>query len=203
MRRLISKINVRNVGPRLFERYVYLRDCFRTLSVEAEARKLDHEAQQSQRQFSDVGYSVRERQSTSTSELVAMFTFPWVRMFQNSSWLALAAIDAFFAWTEHIFIHLAILQGRIATGEEVAKLAEADWGIKFKNALDITDKIAKKHFDELVTIRRQLRNFMAHGAFGKEGQAFSFHSSVGAVPVALDHRTTKARFSLNSGTGFR
>ena len=131
-----------------------------------------------------------------------MFTFPRVRMSQKSSWLALAAIDAFFAWTEHIFIHLAILQGRIATGEEVAKLAEAEWGVKFKCALDITDKVAKKHFDDLVTIRRQLRNFMAHGAFGKQSQAFSFHSSAGAVPVVLDQRSAKSRFSLTPELAF-
>ena len=197
-----SKINVRNVGPTLFDRYVYLRDSFGTVAAEAEAQKLDHEAQQSQRKFSNVGHSVRAWETTSTPELVAMFTFPWVRISQNSSWLALAAIDAFFAWTEHIFIHFAILQGRITTGEEVARLAESDWTIKYKCALDITDKSTKKHFDNLVTIRRQLRNFMAHGAFGKEGQAFSFHSGAGAVPVALDHRATRPRFSLTPELAF-
>jgi hypothetical protein len=29
----------------------------------------------------------------------------------------MAAIDAFFSWTEHMFIHLAILNGRITTGK--------------------------------------------------------------------------------------
>lgn len=197
-----SKINVRNVGRRLFERYAYLRDSFETASAETEVLKNDHEARLGQREFSGVGYSVKERQSTSTSDLITRFTFPYARASQNSSWLALAAIDAFFAWTEHIFIHLAILLGRTTKGEEVAKLAEADWGTKFKAALDITDKAAKNHFDDLVVIRRQLRNFMAHGAFGKESEAFSFHSSVGAVPVVLDHRTTKPRFSLTPELAF-
>ncbi len=199
---LASKVNVRNVGPTLFERYVYFRDSFRTVSAEAEASKQNHEARQIQREFSNVGYSVRSRHSASTTELVAMFTFPWVRISHNSSWLALAAIDAFFAWTEHILVHLAILQGCIITGVEVAKLAEAEWGAKFKCALDITDKVAKRHFDDLVTIRRQLRNFMAHGAFGKEGQAFSFHTNAGAVPVVLDHRNTRSRFSLTPELAF-
>jgi hypothetical protein len=106
-----SKINVRNVGPKLFDRYVYLRDSFRTVAAEAETQKHDDEAQQAQREFSNVGHSVRAWETKNTSELVATFTFPWARISQNSSWLALAAIDAFFAWTEHIFIHLAILQG--------------------------------------------------------------------------------------------
>ena len=29
---------------------------------------------------------------------------------------------------------------------------------------------------------------MAHGAFGKDGEAFRFHSGAGAVPVLLPHR---------------
>jgi hypothetical protein len=197
-----SKFNVRNVGGKLFARYAYFRDSFRTASAEAEKNKQDHEAWQKQRELPVGGYSVKERSSATTSELIALFTFPWVHMEQRSGWLALAAIDAFFAWTEHIFIHLAILQGRITTGEEVAKLADSEWKEKFKSALDIADGVAKKHLDTLVTIKRQLRNFMAHGAFGKEGQAFSFHSNAGAVPVALEYRTTKSQFSLTPELGF-
>ena len=43
---------------------------------------------------------------------------------------------------------------------------------------------------------------MAHGAFGKEGEAFSFHSTVGAVPVALDHVARRPRFSLTPELAF-
>ena len=115
------------------------------------------------------------------SERISMFTFPWLRMSEKASWLALAAVDAFFAWTEHIFIHIAILQGNITTGEELAKIIGAEWNRKFKSALDLNDGVAKKYLDELIVLRRQLRNFVAHGAFGKEGEAFSFHSGAGAV----------------------
>src|ERR1017187_2517554 len=153
-----SKINVSNVGSRLFERYVYFRDSFRAASTEAEASKNEYNAKQKQRQFVfDIPlYSFNTSQTASTSELITAFTYPWVLMARNASWLALAAIDAFFAWTEHIFIHLAILQGKVTTGEEVAKLVATDWNEKFKRALDIGDGTTKHNFDELVTIRRQL-----------------------------------------------
>ena len=131
-----------------------------------------------------------------------MFTFPWARMSQKASWLALAAIDAFFAWTEHVFIHIAILHGNITTGEELTKLVGAEWNVKFKSAFDLTDSIAKKYFDELVVLRRQLRNFVAHGAFGKQGEAFSFHSSAGAVPVILDYGPGNPQFSLTPELAF-
>jgi hypothetical protein len=66
----------------------------------------------------------------------------------------------------------------------------------------MSDSILKGYFDELTIIRRQLRNFVAHGAFGKEGEAFSFHSSAGAVPVALDHKPAKFRLSLTPELAF-
>jgi hypothetical protein len=63
--------------------------------------------------------------------------YPAFELLRNAKWLALAAVDAFFAWTEHILIHLAVLKGGITTGAEVAQLAGADWRLKFKAALDI------------------------------------------------------------------
>lgn len=114
----------------------------------------------------------------------------------------MSAIDAFFSWTEHVFIHLALLQGRISTGEEVTALAGAEWGEKFKMALDLSDRETKRQFDELTVIRRQVRNFVAHGGFGKQGEAFHFHSCAGTVPVILDYADPKHRFTLSAGLAF-
>jgi len=116
-------------------------------------------------------------------------------------WLALAAIDAFFSWTEHIFIHLAILKGTITTGAEVVELARDEWGSKFKKALNISDPVTKGYFDRLLAIHRQLRNFMVHGAFGKQGEAFTFHSRVGVIPVAFDQSNNQP-FSLTPKSPF-
>jgi hypothetical protein len=197
-----SRINISNVGIRLFERFVYFRDSFRTVEAEAEESKREYEAEQKQQEFNIPLYSFDPRQPANTLERIAALTHLWVRKQRAASWLALAAIDAFFAWTEHIFIHLAILQARVTTGAELVKLVGAEWNEKFKCAVDIGEPIAKAHFDELLTIRRQLRNFVAHGAFGKEGEAFRFHSSAGAVPVAFDLRLTKPHLSLTPELGF-
>jgi hypothetical protein len=43
---------------------------------------------------------------------------------------------------------------------------------------------------------------MAHGAFGKQGEAFSFHSSAGAVPVLISHRPGRGPFSLTGERPF-
>ena len=51
-------------------------------------------------------------------------------------------------------------------------------------------------FDKLITIRKELRNVVAHGAFGKQGEAFKSHSRAGAVPVLLPHRAGSRKFLL-------
>ena len=81
-------------------------------------------------------------------------------------------------------------------------MVEADWTAKFKRAFDVTDRATKRHFDELLTLRRQLRSFVAHGAFGKEGEAFDFHSKAGAVPVSFDRKPSRPQFSLTPELAF-
>jgi hypothetical protein len=122
---------------------------------------------------------------------------------EESGWLAMAAIEAFFSWTEHIFIHIAILKGKVTSGKEVSELAIAEWGTKYKSALSLDDKTDKDFFDKLLEIRKQMRNFIAHGAFGKEGEAFSFHSKVGAVPFVLEGKQGKYLLSFRENISFR
>lgn len=131
------------------------------------------------------------------SDLSATFSYPARKLRNESKWLAQAAIEAFFSWTEHIFIHIAILERQLLTGAEVDNLANQNWTEKFKKALDINDNVTKKHLDALISIRRQSRNFVAHGSFGKQGEAFSFHSAAGAVPVLLKHQNIVNPFTLS------
>lgn len=121
---------------------------------------------------------------------------------RSARWLALAAIDAFYSWTEHVFIHLSILLGKVVTGKEVADLTEMGWPDKFKMALDLGEPGIKPLYDELVDIRRQLRNYVAHGAFGKSGESFSFHSGAGAVPILMPHNDKGRRYVLSDALAF-
>ncbi|MEX3960476.1 hypothetical protein [Trinickia sp. EG282A] len=179
-------INVINRGGVLFERYRFFREQFEALSSEALRRRDE---------------MTKPAEALSDRKLRFSHMFPGLRLREEAEWSAQAAIEAFFSWTEHIFIHLAILQGRVENGEEVAKLAEADWKTKFRAALDIDDPETKIHYDNLLALRTQIRNFMAHGAFGKRGEAFNFHSGAGAVPVLLT-RNPRHRYSLTGGPEF-
>lgn len=182
-----SRVNVVNNSYALFERFTYLRDAHRAKAEEAEDPK-------------DVVH-VQRHKSAAGGEWET-FLHPAWRLRTEARWLAMSAIDAFFAWTEHVFVHLSILSGKTRTAEEVAALAEADWTAKFKRAFDIGEQSVKSSFDALVAMRTELRNYVAHGAFGKQGEAFAFHSGAGAVPVLLPHRTGSKRFKLAHGLEF-
>lgn len=185
-----SNVNVKNNSSSLFQRYECLRDKFRETWAEAKARK------------GEVATITTEQVSGMNPIKAVGYKFPAFRLTQEARWIGMAAIDAFFAWTEHVFIHLAIIQGRVVTGDEVAGLIGAEWQEKYKKALDITDKDSKRFYDSLGMFRRQIRNYMAHGSFGKQGEAFKFHSGAGAVPVMLDEVRGMRRFSLTQEIEF-
>ncbi|MFA1687870.1 hypothetical protein [Achromobacter dolens] len=166
-----SDLNVVNKNSDLFARYEYFRDRFNAQVVES--KELESKA--------------KDRKNESPGTFNFEFISSWLSVNKQVNWYALAAIEAFFSWTEHAFIHLAILQGKLTVGTQVAELAEDNWNAKFKAALDISDKDTKVHYDKLLDLRAQVRNFVAHGAFGKEGQAFRFHSGAGSVSVMLSN----------------
>lgn len=177
-----SQFNVVNNGRVLLERYQFLKKLFDDAFAEAERRKDER---------------IEHKFGSATS-----YERPYYRLIQEARWLAMAAIDAFYSWTEHIFIHIAILNSAITSGDAFAAASGAEWNVKFKRALDIADPTTKRHFDRLVEIRRQLRNFVAHGALGKDGETLYFHSSAGAVPVLLDVTANGTKFSLNEELEF-
>jgi hypothetical protein len=180
-----SDLNVENNGRQLFERFQYFADCYAARTAEGGARK-------SERTETDLPPSDVVSRGT-------LVTFPAYDLQREARWYATAAIEAFYSWTEHVFILAAILKGKIATGEEVAKAAGIEWKEKFKLALSISDPATKQYYDRLTALRSQVRNFVAHGAFGKDGQALAFHSAVGAVPLLLPHRARKEHFRFGNG----
>lgn len=183
-----SALNVENNARELFERFTYFADRYAEKSAEAEARKEER-------------VETEMPKSEGVSRAV-MVTSPSYQLLHEARWYATAAIEAFYSWTEHVFILAAILQGKIATGEDVANAAGAEWKEKFKLALGITDPDTKQFYDRLITLRNQVRNFVAHGAFGKNGQALSFHSVVGAVPLLMPHRQSREHFRFGNGVDF-
>lgn len=178
-----SDLNVLNYSLRLHGRYLFLTNQCKEKIQEAISRKEER---------------IRT-QYTSSSWGIEM---PYYRLKNEAEWLAISAIDAFYSFTEHVFIHAAILKGLLLTGEDVANLADKDWGSKFKSCLDVTDADVKNHYDQLVPIKRQIRNYVAHGAFGKNGEAFQMHSGAGAVSLLMPHQKGDSRFSMQSGIAF-
>lgn len=179
-----SALNLTNKGIVLFNKFQFFLSLYKEKADEAIKRKDDFKTTRLNKDGTD-----------------SFYLLSW-ELRRQAEWLALAAIDSFFTWTEHIFIHITILLGKISTGKEVADLAEAEWSQKFKQALGVDDVKTKEFFDQLIIIRRQLRNYIAHGAFGKKGEAFKFHSGTGAVPLLLPHQRGRNRFTITEDLGF-
>ncbi len=175
-----SAVNVTNNSSELFDRYQFLVNLFKEKTADAIVRA---------REFVDLPGGGKR--------------YVGGQLRREARWLALAAIDAFYSWTEHVFIHVAILLMRITTAAEITALAEAEWSKKYKAVFDLGDKAAKQYFDRLTEIRYELRNFTAHGAFGKQGEAYSFHSSAGAAPVFLPHKAGSRKYRMGAAIAFR
>ncbi|WP_221624059.1 hypothetical protein [Burkholderia sp. Bp8998] len=177
-----SAVNVRNNSSELFDRYEFFTNSFKVKAADAEKAREDE----------------RSAMRAGNAPVYASW-----QLRKESSWLALAAIDAFYSWTEHVFIHLAILLGHVQTADEITTLAQSEWSAKYKAVFDLTEREAKLYFDKLSDIRYELRNFVAHGAFGKRGEAYHFHSGAGAVPVFLPHKAGSRKYRLTGGIAFR
>jgi len=178
-----SALNVHNLSAELHARFQYFVDAAAAKDKEAEARK----DESIKTPLGPNSYSLR---------------FPALALSRESRWLRLSAVEHFYSWTEHVFIHIAILMGKVTTGNAVAKLANANWGDKYKTAFDIAEPTSKRLLDELLILRRQVRNFVAHGSFGKDGEAFSFHSGAGAVPMRFSEDRTKSQLIFGTGLDF-
>ena len=171
-----SLVNVYNKGLLLFSRYTYLKKLF------TESRAL-----------------VKNEISLEEIKL-----HPYMLYWHNkytSEWLASASIDSFFSWTEHVFILIAILSGKITTAGAVSQSAISSWPAKFKAIFELSDDITQKHYERLMALRSEIRNYQAHGAFGKDGEAFEFHSSAGAVPAVLPHKGVHKKFIIKNKFG--
>ncbi len=182
-----SELNVVNNSSDLLERFIYFCKLYREKAQDAKDLK---------------GEKIVKEGKSRDGGTWTTITYPAQRLRIESRWLALSAIDAFFSYTEHVFIHIAILTGTATSGEEVAALAGADWPDKYKTAIGVSEPASKVHFDKLVEIRRELRNFVSHGAFGKDGKAFHFHSGAGSLPVVMPHKRRQARFTIGGGLTF-
>lgn len=181
-----SEVNVINNSIYLYGRYEFLRKLYNSRLNQNERQQKKISAN-----HDDMDYI------TWTS--LASSTF---RRRQEANWLAISVIEAFFSWTEHVFIHIAILVGNTPSAKDVADLAIADWPQKFKSVFKLNNNSEKSLYDRMLALRQDLRNFIAHGAFGKQGEAFSFHSNAGAVPVLLPHKRRSKKFTFGDHLQF-
>lgn len=178
-----SNLNLESKCPQLWEKYEFLREQSVKL-IEQFERDKDKAVIESGE--SDLGFKF-----TSTS-------YPAYEFRKQGRWMHEAAVDAFFAWCEQALVHIAILQGTLTNGKQIVDVLKGEFGKKCKLVLDLTLPEEKVAYDDIVSLRNELRNYVAHGSFGKDGSAFSFHTATGAVPLKVLDGKKISEFSFGS-----
>ncbi len=148
----------------LFERYEYFQKSFKKIIKE---------------------YVLEHRKNKEDVILsLSLYLRPECREAQH---IAIAMIYAFFDLTEHLFVLIyAISSKENIDGKEILRILKKNWKEKYIKIFNVEqNKEEKTFFDKLVLIRKELRNFIIHGSFGKNGEEFSFASSIGSVPMSL------------------
>ena len=125
-------------------------------------------------------------------------SYPAYEFQSQSIWLHETAVDAFFSWCEQALVHMAVLMGKLTSGKEIAELLKREFGEKCKLILDLSNVDDKASYDDILDLRVGLRNYVAHGSFGKDGSTFQFHSRVGAVPLKILESGTQSGFSFGT-----
>lgn len=178
-----SNLNLISKCPPLWDKYMFLKEQSQNFLERFEADK----------DKSVVKNGYNEDGSFKWSSV----SYPAYEFRTQSVWLHEAAVDAFFAWCEQALVHMAVLMGRLKTGKEIVELLNKEFGEKCKLVLDLSKFEEKASYDDILRLRTELRNYVAHGSFGKDGSTFQFHSRVGAVPLKILDGKNKSDFSFD------
>lgn len=180
-----SDLNLVAQSIKLWEKYSFLRERSIELFEEAETRKDESHREEFESEDGLTGWSV---------------SFPAYRIRAEAEWHCEAAVDAFFAWSEHSLVHIAILLRKVTTGTQVTELIRGEWAKKCKACFDLDDPEDKRVYDDISKLKNDLRNFVAHGSFGKDGAMFTFHTAVGAIPLRALDPASRRRFAFGNSS---
>ena len=75
-----------------------------------------------------------------------------------------------------------------------AEFADRTWGEKFKALFGISDPAVKKHYDELLELKRSLRDPILHG-LGRDLRFLVSVPGLGLVPVSYEHLTRSIHYT--------
>ena len=123
---------------------------------------------------------------------------------EEAAWLGQAAIDCFFSWTEHVFVHLAILLGnqKVNSEDKCNKLiTNGKWVEKYRAVFDFERDSQAREFCDSLTNIRELRNFATHGHFGKGRETLWTPTSIGCVPYNVYLAKAKNPWRHNPSVG--
>lgn len=108
-----------------------------------------------------------------------------------------ATLDAFYSWLEFLLIALFPFFNS-ERNIDIHKIISMSWSEKFKKIFDLkNDKNIKIIYDDLLVLKEQFRNPMAHGHYLKNKGLFYIHMpNLGAIPFHLTENGKKLEYSF-------
>ncbi len=105
---------------------------------------------------------------------------------QNRFYNAVAMVNAYFSWLEHILVLCRPLTPPRPAPDTLRDFIGLRWREKFRNVFDVSQPgRAKSIHDALHDVAEEHKNTYSHGGFDKRDGAFLIHSDFGAMPARL------------------
>ena len=126
---------------------------------------------------------------------MAQFASELKRQLDSRERLALdgyAMVGFYYSGLESLFDVIYALSGERPSS--FADFAEMTWGKKFKALFDIRNPVVKKHYDELLELKRRVRDPILHG-LGKDLRYLLPVPNLGLVPVSYEHLTRSIHYT--------
>lgn len=149
--------------------------------------------------------SLKDSEAADTKELGEPGEPDWLtkgssRHFQRletGSFNALAAINAYFSWLEHVLVLALAFTDQDASEGTLDRHMRAPWSEKFRRVLDMQEADANRMLGRLREVAETYRNPYAHGGFDKLGATVSVHlPGIGPVPARLTDVRRSPHFAL-------
>jgi len=115
----------------------------------------------------------------------------------EGGYMTIAMIDAYFSYLEHILALMLPFCGFDFKSGEIKKLISGTWSDKFKFVCKLSDPECKVIYDDLLKLKKVVRNPMAHGGVENKWNSLYIHMpDIGELPACFSAIKESIRFDF-------
>jgi len=140
-------------------------------------------------------YNLKNIRDKSIDEIYA-YLDEYYTFVEKKEYYLCATLDAFYSWLEFLLIAIYPFTN-IEQKIELQLFISMSWKEKFKKIFDFDDKRIKLIYEDLIELKEQFRNPMAHGHYLKNKSLIHVHMpGLGAIPFHLTQNGKELEYSF-------